>query len=359
MIKKQIVKWPHPLALPLLLLVSSGCASKPISTETQTVERSYYLMGTSLELSAVSKNREQTLAAFDDAFQVVKDAEQRLSTWIPNSELSQVNAAAVGKEVKLSPLLMRDLTTVETFARKTDFAFNPYIGQLVQIWGLRTGGRIPTPLQLDQAVKASAPGAFSLTHSGVIKNRAGAQYEEGGFGKGIALDDALDALKVTGLKSAVLNFGGQIAVLGNASVPVVISNPSLRTETLVSFSESKSSIATSGNSEHGLTVKAKGKLTRIGHLIDSRTGQPSPFIGSITIVAPTATEAEVFTKIFVLGLEGGLRFANDHLIKALWIYPSLETGEWLVRTSQSWKTPLTLAPHCHNYPDHPSKKEKE
>ncbi len=336
-----------------------GCASKPVLSKNEVVERSYFLMGTSLEMTSSTEARERALTAFDDAFQVVKDAEQRLSTWIPQSELSQVNQSAVGTETKLSPLLLRDLNTAQIYAKKTNYAFNPFIGPLIHAWGLRSGGRVPTTPQIAKAIKASAPGAFTLTHSGVIKNRADANYEEGGFGKGIALDDALDALKLAGMKSAVLNFGGQIAILGDTPVPIAISNPNLRTETLVKFTASRGSVATSGNSEHGINLKTKNKITKIGHLIDSRTGHPAAFAGSITVLAPTATEAETLTKIFVLGLAKGLHFANAHQVKVLWIYPADTDGDWLVQTSQAWNAPLTLAQNCHTQPVPPLKKENE
>jgi thiamine biosynthesis lipoprotein len=48
--------------------------------------------------------------------------------------------------------------------------------------------------------------------------------------------------------------------------------------------------------------RAEGR--RLGHLVDPRTGWPSESLLSVTVLAPTAVEAEALsTAFFVLGVE--------------------------------------------------------
>jgi thiamine biosynthesis lipoprotein len=296
-------------------------------------------MGTSLDVRVFSHSRADGLAASDAVWKAVQEDEKRLSTWISDSELSRVNHGAVGKIQPLSPLLLRDLKNAFACAEKTDAAFSPTLGPLVKAWGLRRGGKIPTDRESAKALRESLPGAFSLNAQGVVKNRVGASFEEGGFGKGVALDDAASAL--SGIDEAVLNFGGQVSIVGSVVVPIEIADPAHRDQTLLSFEASQGSISTSSNSVHGMKVQTPHGLVQIGHLLDPRTGKPAPFDGSVTIVAPTGAEADCLSKVFVLGVTKGLEWARLHHVQALYLAPSQVPDHWTAYASCAWKAPLT------------------
>jgi thiamine biosynthesis lipoprotein ApbE len=205
------MKTMNKLVVLALAIAINGCAGKAVAPNNTApkaeVTRSFYLMGTYLDVVVQAQNRELALTASDAVFQTVRDDERRLSTWMPHSELSTVNQTPVGKEAKLSPLLERDLKNAYFWAQETGFTFTPWIGPMVKAWHLRSGGKIPSLTERNSAMKASQPDAFRLTQHGVIKQLSGANIEEGGFGKGIALDDAAHSLASEGVTSAVLNFG--------------------------------------------------------------------------------------------------------------------------------------------------------
>jgi thiamine biosynthesis lipoprotein len=335
----------NKLVVLALAIAINGCAGKAVAPNNTApkaeVTRSFYLMGTYLDVVVQAQNRELALTASDAVFQTVRDDERRLSTWMPHSELSTVNQTPVGKEAKLSPLLERDLKNAYFWAQETGFTFTPWIGPMVKAWHLRSGGKIPSLTERNSAMKASQPDAFRLTQHGVIKQLSGANIEEGGFGKGIALDDAAHSLASEGVTSAVLNFGGQVFVYGDTEVPVEIADPAKRTVQLLQFESGAGSISTSGNAEHGMTVK-QGKTTRkIGHLLDPRSGTPAPFEGSVTVVASTGVEADCLSAaVFILGPEKGLDWARDHHAQVIWIRPAERAGKWIAETSCDWKEPL-------------------
>jgi thiamine biosynthesis lipoprotein len=336
------------VVLALIFILAStfeGCAGKRLTPsappKTAEVTRSFYLMGTYLDVVVQAQNRELALTASDAVFQTVRNDEKRLSTWTAHSELSTVNKTPVGKEAKLSPLLERDLKNAYRFAQETGFTFTPWIGPMVKAWHIRSGGRIPTLAERNNAMKASQPNAFRLTEHGVIKELPGANIEEGGFGKGIALDDAVNSLVSEGVTSAVLNFGGQVLVYGDTQVPIEIADPSKRTVQLLRFASRAGSISTSGNAEHGMVVKQGNSTRKIGHLLDPRSGSPAPFEGSATVIAPTGVEADCLSAaVFILGPEKGLEWARDHHAQVLWIRPAGKPGKWIAETSCDWKQTL-------------------
>jgi hypothetical protein len=102
-------------------------------------------------------------------------------------------------------------------------------------------------------------------------------------------------------------------VVGNqASFQVAIAHPADRRRPLVALAldpAAGGSVATSGNSERGITVAGE----RRSHLLDSRTGEPAPDFGSLTVWAPTALRADCLsTGLYVLGPEAALAWAAEH-----------------------------------------------
>ena len=74
------------------------------------------------------------------------------------------------------------------------------------------------------------------------------------------------------------------------------------------------SVATSAGSERDLSVNG----TRVGHILDPRTGRPAPFRGSVTVWAERALMADVLsTALYVMGPDEGLRWADAHGIAAI------------------------------------------
>jgi thiamine biosynthesis lipoprotein len=135
-----------------------------------------------------------------------------------------------------------------------------------------------------------------------------AAFEEGGFGKGIGLDAALAALRAADVRAAVIDLGGQLAVLG-APHGTTLADPRARERAVLALELGPGSFSTSGNSERGILVEGVAR----GHLLDPRSGEPAPDFGSLSVWAADATAADCLsTGLYVLGPEAALRFAGAH-----------------------------------------------
>jgi len=257
-------------------------------------------MGTWLDLSVEGRERAEALRASEAAVRAVAEVEGRLSTWEASSELSRLNATAPGEPFALSYALARDLERVGELWRVTDGAFDPGLGALVEAWGLRTGGRVPSAEELAAARASGGFSGFELDGSTARRRHALARIEEGGFGKGVGLDAALEVLRQSGASSAVLDLGGQVAVLGAGPVVRELADPRDRERPVLELCLGPGSLSTSGNSERGIVVNGE----RLGHILDPRTGAPAPDFGSLTVFAPDATTADALsTGLYVLGPE--------------------------------------------------------
>jgi thiamine biosynthesis lipoprotein len=245
------------------------------------VARARFLMGTICEINAA--NESQIAAAFDEAARI----EKMISTWRSDSELSTG---------RYSPELVSLIQNVEQWRDKTGGAFEPRIRPLIDAWKTRGEGAVPDAKTIANALADIRSGK--------------AMIEEGGFGKGYALDWMLT--KIDG--DAVLNFGGQILVRGTA--PVTIADPLHRHRAVVALTIHDASLSTSSGSEKSFVVNGR----RFTHIFDPRTGDALPPRGSVSVIANTATEADILsTALYVMGRDEGLRWANEHAVAALFI----------------------------------------
>ncbi len=138
----------------------------------------------------------------------------------------------------------------------------------------------------------------------------GLRIEEGGFGKGAGLRDALAAARSHGAACAILDFGGQVAVGGACSdTTIAISNPDDRHLELASLTLETGSAATSGLNQRFFTVNG----VRHGHILDPRSGRPVDDWGAVTVIAADPLDADcVSTALYVMGPDSGVTWAANH-----------------------------------------------
>ena len=280
---------------------------------TATVERRLALMGTWFDLEVEAGDRAAALAASERAVRAVEVVEGRLSTWREDTELARLNRGPVGEPVALSPELAHDLGEAARLWRLTGGAFDPGLGALVRAWGLRTGGRKPSAEELAAARAAGGFAAFELGPRTATRRHALAEVEEGGFGKGIALDAALAELAAAGATRACLDLGGQVASFGSAAASRSreweLADPMDRERPVLALRLGPGSLSTSGNSERGILVDGEP----CSHLLDPVTGRPAPERGSFSVLAPDATSADALsTGLYVLGADAAFAWVAAH-----------------------------------------------
>ena len=222
--------------------------------------RAQFLMGTVCEIDAADP---------EPAFAEARRIEAMISTWRADSELSRLNHGEIAKP---STELAAMLDEAMAISRETGGAFDPTIG------------RITLP-------RRGATGTI----------------DEGGFGKGYALDRMLALTP----GEAMINFGGQIVVRGAREVS--IAHPRHRDRPVVTLTLRDASLSTSSDSEQP------------GHIVDPATGKSVPSWGSVSVIDPSAFRADVLsTALYVMGPDRGLAWARQHNIVAIFISDSGE-----------------------------------
>lgn len=265
-----------------------------------SLDREALAMGTRLSLHLEGPG--DLAAASEAALAEAARIERACSTWDPGSAWSRLNASG---RAQLDPEWTGLLADAKAWSARMDGAFDPALGRLVAAWGVRQGGRTPTGEELAGARAAS--GASHLAIEGrTVTLSSGAWIEEGGFVKGYALDRMKARLLAAGAQSGWLDFGGQILAWGRPRA-VAIADPQDRSRPRITLRLENASLACSGDG-------VRGK-----HLLDPRTGRPCEAWGEVAAVAPSGFEADVLSKLFVLGPDRGLAWADAHGVAAAFL----------------------------------------
>jgi thiamine biosynthesis lipoprotein len=279
--------------------------------------RAQYLMGTVCEIAIqdTPEAARQVEAAFSEASRV----ERAISTWKSDSELSRINR---GEIENASPEVVAMLADALRWSRATNGAFNPLVGPMVQLWRTREDGTVPDRASIDRARDAAALSNITIDGQSVTLHNAAA-IEEGGFGKGYALDRMIALLP----RPAMVDFGGQVIVAGMLRVQVA--DPAKRDRAVLELTLTDESISTSSGSEKTFDVAG----VRFSHILDPRTGRALPPRGSVSVVASRAMDADILsTALYVMGPDEGLRWADEHSVDAIFISP-----DHVIRTTRSFR----------------------
>lgn len=291
----------RPIVFGLVALLA-GCRAGP----QYPVSRTWTAMGTyaSLAVGPGSPGLERCADITLKAFETV---EARASTYRPASDITRLNQAA-GKVVPVDAVTRELLEAARDYAERSGGAFDISVAPLMKLWGFRDG-KPPTALPGGKALEAALARvdwrSVELRPEGARLALAGASVDLGGIAKGYAVDAAFDRLVPLGATNLLVNLGGNMRAAGQAEQGRVwrvgVRDPFAREGLLGQLELSGGmALATSGNYEKFVTLDG----TRYAHIMDPRTGRPVSGMAGVTVLAPSAVEADAMsTALFVAGLD--------------------------------------------------------
>src|SRR5215831_12631936 len=200
------------LSLMAALAGIPGCSSMVRSSNPVVVKRAQMHMGTLVTITAVAENELIAQAAVSSGFAEIRRLDELLSTWIPTSELSRVNAAAGSAPVLVSPETLAVVQYSFQVAEMTNGGFNIAIGPAVEAWSVTDGQRIPEESELDVLRPLVDLQALhvDVREQTIYLDKAGMRIDVGGIGKGYAADQAVEALRKAGAIAGVAALSGDI-----------------------------------------------------------------------------------------------------------------------------------------------------
>jgi len=269
------------------------------------------IMGTRSKLVAIAQNPSEALASMAEAEAALRAVESRMSHRIASSEVAQFNASGVGDDVLLSPDTIEVLRAARSSVEQTGGAFDVTCRPIIEQWRRAAEqDRLPAGDDLAAARASSTWSMIELTKSGAVKTAASMQVDLGGIAKGYAIDKAVAAMQLSGALAGLVEVGGDLRCFGappkGSHWIVDVRNP-FEEGVLTHLRLKEKAICTSGNYARFSEIEGK----RYSHIIDPRTARPADVAPSVTVVANTALEADIWaTALSVLG-EAGLDMLPD------------------------------------------------
>lgn len=301
-----------------------------LTRRTVQLDSGYHIvMGTYARIVAVAEESQTAVRSIDAGLKQLTRIDCVMSDYKPDSQLSEVNRDAYKRPVRVSDELFEVLARSTEFSRQTDGAFDITVGPLVDLW--RQAGeanQMPTEQQIAQA-EAQVGCAKLLLDANENTVRfavEGMRLDLGGIAKGYAIDKAVEAMKTSGATGGMVDVGGDIKCFGlpkgKKQWLVGLQDPSkLRPEdptqrvlwlgagaieteqTLRELKLNDAAVATSGDYQRFEMIGGR----KFSHIINVHTPAGESELCSVTIIAPTAIEADALaTAVTVLGAEKGL-----------------------------------------------------
>ncbi len=292
----------------LIFLLSLGCGEETLIRESKL------LLGTQVEVKVYHRDRERAEEVIDLAFQEVERIENLLSKYRKGSDVSLLNRESSGNEVKVNPETLKVINASLRYAELTNGTFDITVAPLMELWGfVKKESRIPTDEEIVEALSL-------INHKGLILNevegtvmfgKEGMSIDLGGVAKGYAVDRAIVVLRREGIKSGMVNAGGDIFVMGSPSDRdfwrIAVEHPKGKGKYLTILELKDQAVATSGDYRKFFEIGGK----RYCHIMDPRTGRPVKGMLSVTTIADSCLEADALaTAVFVMGKEKGLKLIN-------------------------------------------------
>jgi thiamine biosynthesis lipoprotein len=257
---------------------------------------------------------------------------EQMSTWDASSVLSRFNAADAGTSHPIPAEMTEVLVCALDVAQRTDGAFDPTIGPLVNLWGFgprdRSGDaarRKPDADQLAAARERCGIGRIAWDASG-LKQPGGLYIDLSAIAKGFAVDLVSTRLGELGMPDHLVEVGGELRATGvrpdGSPWRVAVASPGRDRAidgpaALLDVALVDMSIATSGDNWHYFA----DEHAEYAHTLDPRTGCPVKHdLASVTVLHESCMHADALaTALTVLGPEEGFRFALGEDLAALFV----------------------------------------
>ncbi|WP_371363608.1 FAD:protein FMN transferase [Sporomusa rhizae] len=292
----------------LMLFSLVGCSPTALFSP-KPYKDTQFLMDTIIEITAYGSNKEAAVKSAFDEFQRIQSISDRFN---PESQLSKINQMAGIAPVQVDSDLVKMINDAITISEKTDGAFDITIGPLTELWGIGHKGEfVPSQAEINKVLPLVNYRKIQVdsNNNTVYLPEKGMSLDLGGVAKDYALTRAAAILKSLGIKSALINAGGDIQVIGTRpdGKPwrIGVQDPRNSEGVIAKVTLTNwNMMQTSGDYQRYFIKDG----VRYAHILNPKTGRQPTEIASTTLVyndvdVPNDIASSGF---IVLGLERGM-----------------------------------------------------
>jgi FAD:protein FMN transferase len=258
-------------------------------------------LGAQVSIEIYHPDRAEAEWLVEQCIRDVRRLELQFSLYRADSAICALNRSGilVSPDADMVALLKASLQ----FADLTDGAFDPTVQPLWQLYAdhfsaERPDPEGPPPERLAEALAKVGHGGLRVSADRVALARHGAAITLNGIAQGYATDRAVDRLRKAGLSTTLVDMG-EIRAIGSRpeGTPwrVGLADPEKPGALAETIDLVDRAVSTSAGA--GFRFDPKGRFT---HLFDPATGRSPSLYRSVSVIAPTATEADALSTAFSL-----------------------------------------------------------
>jgi len=272
-----------------------------------------FCMGTNITQKLYGTNCQRVIVQVENEMRMI---EKKMSFFLQNSEVSQINLLAGQSYSIISESVFKVIKSAKYLSEITNGYFDITSAPLIKLWGVFTKDeKVPSTSEIREALNL-------ITYKDILLNekkhavkllKKGQKIDLGAIAKGFAADRAIEIYQKNGIKSAMVNLGGNVKVLGSKpdSNPWVvgIQDPERKRGNLIGgIKVTDKTVVTSG----GYVRYFENNNNKFHHIFDLKTGYPSDSdLVSVTIVMDKSIDADALsTAIFVMGTNKGMELLS-------------------------------------------------
>ncbi|TDF38179.1 FAD:protein FMN transferase [Alteromonadaceae bacterium M269] len=325
----------------LVLLTTVIAACTPKQESSAVVHLTGATMGTHYNVKYVPSGKITPEKLQLEIDELLVHINKLMSTYDPNSELSQFNQWKSSDPFPLSPETLTVMHEAIRLGVLSDNVLDVTVGPLVNLWGFGPKARpvkIPTDKLIEMTRERIGLDKLLLSDAAASKLNPDLYVDLSTIAKGYGVDEIAVLLEKHQITNYLAEIGGEMRVSGSKEDDqawrIAIEKP-VTTERAVQriLTIGNNAIATSGDYRNFYEENG----VRYSHLINPNTGYPIQHsLVAVSVVHPSCMVADgLATAINVMGVEAGMAFAKKHNIAALLI--SRENGEFKEYTTAEFE----------------------
>jgi FAD:protein FMN transferase len=310
-----------------VVLLLAATLSAPAGAAPGKLTYTDKAMGTNVSVWFWTDREADAAKAAEAMFTEIKRLDKEMTTWLPDSELSKINAAAGDKPVVVSDETIAVIARALDVSKRSDGVFDITVQAFHGLWKFDEDMDGSLPDQADVKKRLALIGwkdvIVNKAKKTVFLKRKGMAITLGGIAKGYAVDKCVALLKARGFTDFMVQAGGDMYVAGSKGKDpwvVGVRDPRGPKDSMFAIAPIKDhSFSTSGDYERGFVKDG----VRYHHILDPRTGQPAHASRSVTIRAKDAFTADAWSKVmFIDGVELGEKLIKDNKLddfEVVWV----------------------------------------
>jgi len=258
----------------------------------------------------------QDQSLLQDAHDEIDRLEQLLSVTVSGSDLDRLAASAGGDFIEVSADTFYLFERSALFSTASGGLFDCTVGPLVELWGIKnSGGYLPSEAELIPVLALVDYEKVRLSDMNQVKlEDPGMKADFGAIAKGYIADQIKTLLTSKGVRSALIDLGGDVVLVGNkpdgSDFRVGVRDPYGETSDFFAILEiSGKSLVSSGSYERFFVFED----SVYHHIMDVRTGFPADNeLVQVTVISDSCADGDGYsTSAFILGLDRGFSLIND------------------------------------------------